>query len=950
MNRQSVRSSRKRVTLALSTGLLFIGLSSWAGSTPAITLQQSVHFLSSDGSDVPVDAGTYEVDTLVGARLRLSAKGSAPLFLDARATTHGEEIEAPLAVTVSGDDPDLLHVVLLLPNGQALDAAGSISGARPRGTGFQMASSSQIQFAIVQAGTTAQPPAPSGGGSRLTEALTSVQLNQLQFAVQAKPHAFTIVSYGSKCLDFGPPPQVTGALVFLYDCNGTMAQQVVVQEINARHDVILRAGTKVIGVKGANSPPSVLSRGIDQTLLGQLQGQVFAVMTQQPTLELQDEQSRQSVLSSGAGQVFALDGDSIILASDRTRVVEVLNHRGANRTPLALGSRDLTDNEFWTFAATDKSPRKPTSGFVRVPQEKDLARAVNEGGPGTVIEMDPDLSIDLTAALPLSVPEGVTIRGDRRSTRLGPELRVAPGFKGTMFDIHSNDVRITGLRLRGPSRDSRKDQPGSSAIVAQDTAIRTIIDHNDLSDWTSAAVSVRTDDGSTSCRDHRDPRALPHNVRIARNFIHHNRMQNLGYGVVSSSAFPLIEGNTFYENRHAIAANGNALTKYRAWYNLVLSAAPLQDRTMWFDDYTHDFDVHGTGTLTFAGIKDISGGFGGIGGQYFEIAGNTFLGTQRGHQNFDLRGDPCYLVEVHHNVSLLSLGDAIGCTYCEGGKDKLKVSDTNQFNTNPNPTTRVSVGDFDGDGRDDLFLATGAAWYYAPAGVAEWRFLNAQTDGIGALLFGDFDGDRRTDVFTQRGRDWLVSWGGASPWEKINESNPALTEFRVGDFVGDKRADIFYADGQRWWVSDGGVGPFVNTQNSSTRTADLGFGDFNGDGKMDVVGVESGKWKVSLNATGPWDGFPLRSALTKTMAGLIIADFNGNGRADIAQSYGKSVSYDGRGNWTSLPARPGMFAAVGRFDENPGVDILFYSANGNYLGIQSSGNGAPVRHSRQDMR
>ena len=116
------------------------------------------------------------------------------------------------------------------------------------------------------------------------------------------------------------------------------------------------------------------------------------------------------------------------------------------------------------------------------------------------------------------------------------------------------------------------------------------------------------------------------------------------------------------------------------------------------------------------------------------------------------------------------------------------------------------------------------------------------------------------------------------------------------------------------------------------------------------MGVESGKWKVSLNATGPWDGFPLRSALTKTMAGLIIADFNGNGLADVATAYGNSVSYDGRGNWTGLPSRPGMFAAVGRFDANPGVDILFYSANGNYLGIQSSGVGSAVRHSRQDMR
>jgi hypothetical protein len=284
-----------------------------------------------------------------------------------------------------------------------------------------------------------------------------------------------------------------------------------------------------------------------------------------------------------------------------------------------------------------------------------------------------------------------------------------------------------------------------------------------------------------------------------------------------------------------------------------------------------------------------------------------------------------------------------------GAREKLIVHGSEQFNMRPDPTTRLAVGDFDGDGRDDLFLATGAAWYYAPEGNAEWRFLSARSDGISALRFGDFDGDRRTDVFTQRGRDWLVSWGGTSPWEKINESDAPLSELRIGDFLGDRRADVFYADGQRWWVSEGGVGPFINTQDSGFRAADLGYGDFNGDGKTDVVGAVSGKWMVSLNATGAWAGFPLRGALTTTMAGLIIADFNGNGRSDIATANGR-VSYDGRGNWVQLPARPGLFAAVGRFDANGGADILFYWANGNHLGIQSSGVAAPQRHSRQDMR
>jgi hypothetical protein len=99
-----------------------------------------------------LEAGTYEVDTLVGSRIRLNAQDRAPLFLEARATTHSEEIETPLAVTVVGEDPDVVHIVLVLPNGQALDAQGSISGTRPRGFANLLASRAQIQFAVAQKG------------------------------------------------------------------------------------------------------------------------------------------------------------------------------------------------------------------------------------------------------------------------------------------------------------------------------------------------------------------------------------------------------------------------------------------------------------------------------------------------------------------------------------------------------------------------------------------------------------------------------------------------------------------------------------------------------------------------------------------------------------------------------------------------------------------------------
>lgn len=138
------------VGLTLPTWVLLTGLTTWVEAASTLTLEQPVHFLESDGNDVMVEAGTYEVDTLVGSRLRLNRQGGGRVLLDAQATTHSEELEDPLAVTVLGEDSDVVHIVPLLPNGQALDAPGSITGTRSRGTSSLLASTAQIRFAVTQ--------------------------------------------------------------------------------------------------------------------------------------------------------------------------------------------------------------------------------------------------------------------------------------------------------------------------------------------------------------------------------------------------------------------------------------------------------------------------------------------------------------------------------------------------------------------------------------------------------------------------------------------------------------------------------------------------------------------------------------------------------------------------------------------------------------------------------
>jgi hypothetical protein len=828
-----------------------------------------------------------------------------------------------------------------------------------------------------------------------------------------------------KCLDYGVSPTGNGATVFLHDCSsahpirvwevvtcvpdpnnpgnsicgprtGNGIDPATGQPIVLHHEVMLFAGSNVIGI---HNPPA--------NTLGGPSPSASATPPSEFPLELQipwTSPRANALTSSPANQIFALDGDSIILESSRPcvnsasnlcpppppqLVIQVQNARGANFSPLVAGERNLADNEFWDFNAIDGSSSVPTTGFRSVTANTDLWNVVcaspkvkpgidppiiddptgaitplkgdcsqlSEGwgsvillsspkgcnpvpGPGTGQTQDIGGCINLSNYPPLFLPVGVTLRGNRRGTNFGPQLYLAAtdSSNDVMLSVLGDYVRVTGLRLRGQSRSTDRKEPGTRAIlvgspgpssgplfsVATSTQFIATIDHNDGSDWGASVVQV---DGpyflnagggicgitfmsklfTETCSDSiqnpamgnfltvaDDPATLA-NVSVARNFLHHTERNDDGYGVGLGRA--LIFGNTFLMNRHAIAAGGEPHDEYRASYNLVLSGKPGYQSCFIFcvTHYDQDFDMHGT-----------MNGYGGVGGFHVDIVGNTFLGTNR--QNYWLRGDPIFPTDFHGNVSQRSQNDAVqfrGCSpgtiFCGNTSYPFNIFD-NQFQASDPTVSRgsasLAVGDFDGDGDDDLFLATGASWYYSPAGAREWRFLNGAHETIDQLLFGDFDGDGRTDVVAIRNGQLVVSWGGISSWQVLNSNGlqcSSTADMAVGKFldhpVGDRRDDIFCANGLTWFLSYGGSGPFnfaVNRAESS-RVKDLRFADFNGDGKTDVFGVGNRGWQVSFAQPGDpalsnWT--PLPVSLTNTVDGLYVADFKGDGKAAV-------VTYDG---------------------------------------------------------
>jgi hypothetical protein len=842
----------------------------------------------------------------------------------------------------------------------------------------------------------------------------------------ANPSLFQVKSYGGKCLDYGTRPGDSGTeSVFLNDC--TRAHPIGVEEIDANHDVVLYAGSQVIGI---HNPPANTTGGPPPP---------------PPTEYALELQPRAQAFSPDKGnQIFALDGDSIILTASRPCinsdqstslcpppppqiVVQTQNGRGADFSPIVAAERHLASFEFWDFNAVDGSGRFPTSGFVTVSTNQELWNAVckapaatsdtpplavdpgqpDDGfylavkcrvfnvGPGSVIVVQDDVKecaqlgigacVDLSYYPPVILPSGVTLRSDRRGTNfgsqiygsLGTEREVTGACEWCMLEVHGDYVRITGLRLRGQSRSPYAGtlKPVAIAVdwVGPDTGplfgVQTTteyvatIDHNDISDWESATVEVDGPYGQ-DVKNHQcnvlsngafvpqtcsctmtdpsmqapvpvanDPATLA-NVRVVRNFLHHNEQSGAGYGsALNNGGRAVILGNTFLANRHAITSPGEPHDEYLAWYNLVLTYVP---------DYTdaeagdlgdigrqQDFDMHGSG-LNSRG----SSGYGWTGGYGLDIAANTFLGGNR--FNFELRGHPCHAIFFRDNVTQQSqtsggggvinfhdVGDP-GIPFHLLGPNVAKspvtmasdppVSEVfdehNQFgDTYINPGVQLAVGDFDGDGVQDLFMATGTAWYSAPGGTAEWRFLNAQSYLVSSLLFGDFDGDGRTDVVVKDGDRLLVSWGGESNWEVLNPGpiTESISDMAVGHFTdrdtrkkGPWPDDIFLADGKQWLVSTAGSGPFTQVQTSSFRVKDLRFGNFDQDPKTDVMGVVGGKWQFSSGARSSWT--PMAVSLTGTVDHLVVADFNGDGLSDIATNQDNNlwmVSYGGANPWSS---------------------------------------------------
>jgi uncharacterized protein (TIGR03437 family) len=230
----------------------------------------------------------------------------------------------------------------------------------------------------------------------------------------------------------------------------------------------------------------------------------------------------------------------------------------------------------------------------------------------------------------------------------------------------------------------------------------------------------------------------------------------------------------------------------------------------------------------------------------------------------------------------------------------------------------IAVGDFNGDGKLDLIAwSIGASLLWPGDGTGGFgQPLGSPLNGdayISSIVTGDFNGDGKLDLafvegLRTAGMLSVAAGDGTGRFQPILMAPAFSSAYGVpiaaGDFIGAGKSDLLaftsYAPLKSlswlWTGITSPPNPYPFNQVTSPLQGPPAYvvvADFNGDGKLDWAGVDpySGTVLVALgNGTGaftPAPGSPY--FVGGAPFALAAADFNGDGKVDLAVDTGSNV-------------------------------------------------------------